>query len=69
MLYTKFKGHRPLGSDEESLYLLLYMGMVMCPGTFEIIFIPIISWGLHMKFGFNRSAVSEEKKFENVESE
>ena len=35
-------------------FTIIYMGMVMWPGTFEQIFIPHISWRLHMKFGFNR---------------
>ena len=34
-------------------FTIIYMGMVMWPGTFEQIFIPHISWRLHMKFGFN----------------
>ena len=34
-------------------FTIIYKGMVMWPGTFEQIFIPHISWRLHMKFGFN----------------
>ena len=33
---------------------IMYKGMVMWPGTSEQIFIPHISWKLHMKFDFNR---------------
>ena len=55
MLYTKFQGHRPLGSEEEDfLCFSPYVDMVMLPGTFEQIFIPHIPLRLHMKFGFNR---------------
>ena len=35
-------------------FTIIYMFMVMWPGTFEQIFIPHISWRLHMKFGFNQ---------------
>ena len=35
-------------------FIIIYMGMVMWPGTFEQIFIPHISWRLYMKFGFKR---------------
>ena len=35
-------------------FTIIYMGMVMWPGTFEQIFIPHILWRRHMKFGFNR---------------
>ena len=45
MLYTKFQGHRLLGSEEEDfLSFSPYMVMVMRPGTFEQIFIPHIPW-------------------------
>ena len=55
MLYTKFQGHRPLGSKEEDLLSFLpYMGMVIWHGTFEQIFIPHIPLRRHTKFGFNR---------------
>ena len=55
ILYTKFQGHRPLGSEEEDILSFSpYMGMVMSPGTVEQIFLPHIPWRLHMKFGFNR---------------
>ena len=35
-------------------FTIIYMGMVMWPGTFEQIFIPHVSWRLNMKFGFNQ---------------
>ena len=35
-------------------FTIIYMGMVMWPGAFEQIFIPHISWRLHIKFDFNR---------------
>ena len=55
MLYTKFQGHQPLGSEEEEFWSFSsYMGMLMWPGTFEQIFIPHIPWRLVMKVGFNR---------------
>ena len=54
MLYTKCQGHRPLGSEEDVLNVLPYMGMVMCSGSFEHIYISHIPWRLHMKFSFNR---------------
>ena len=56
MLYTKFQGHRSLGSEE---------------GDFLTNFHRNIPCRLNMKFGFNRPSecLFEEKKFENVESE
>ena len=66
MLYTKFQGHRPIDSEEEDFWSFSpNMGMVMWPGPFEQIFIPHIPWRL-TSIGI---AVSEQKKFENVESE
>ena len=70
MVYTKFQGHRSLGSEEEDfLSLSPYMAMVM--------------WLEHLnKYSFSTShggsvwnlaliglALFEQKKFENVESE
>ena len=74
MLYTKFQGHRPLGSEEGDFWKFLqYMGLeaisVIWRGTFKHILILINPWRLNMKFGFYRPSVFEEKKFENVESE
>ena len=45
MLYTKFQGNQPVGSEEGDIWRFLpYMGLDailgMWPGTFEHIFIP-----------------------------
>ena len=50
MLYTKFQCHRPLGSEKGDFWRFLqYMDLeailVMWPGTFEQIFIPISHGG------------------------
>ena len=70
LLHTKFQGHRPLGSEEtDFLSFSPYMGIAMWPGTFKQIFIPHIPWRRHMKLASIGLAVSEQKKFETVESE
>ena len=40
--------------------------LVMLHKPFKLTF---IQWRLHMEFGFNRPRVSNEKKFEHVETE
>ena len=74
MLHTKFQGHQPLGFREEDFWMfLLYMGMVaslvMWPGPFEQSFIPLSHGGSTWNVASIGIAVSQEKKFENVESE
>ena len=57
MLHSMFQGHRSIGSGEDFLRLLQFMGMaatlVMCPGPFNNFHSPD-PWRLHMKFGYNR---------------
>ena len=68
MLYTKFQGHLPFGSREEYFNVFIiyghggYLGHVI---KFEQNFVPPSQGGL-ASIG---SAVIQEKKFENIESE
>ena len=73
MLYNKFQGHRPLGSTEGDFWRFLqYMGLeailVMWPGIFEKIFIPISHGGTIWNLALT-GLVFFEEKFENVEAE
>ena len=72
MLHTMFQGHRSFGSGEEDFSRVFpiygrggHLGHVnQTPG---INFSSPIPLRLHMKFGFNRPVVSEEKMFENLD--
>ena len=68
MLYTKFQGHRSIGSGEEDFIRFLpYMDMaamlVMWPNSFEFIFIPILLQALIWTLVPNRPTVFEKNKF------
>ena len=72
MLYTKFQGHRSIGSGEEDfLRFLPYMGMaailVMWPEPFEQLFVPPIPGGYIWNLVTIGPVVSEEKSFEIVD--
>ena len=72
MLHTKFQGHRSIGSGEEDfLRFLPYMGMaamlVMWPGPFEQLFVPLIPGGYIWNLVTIGPVVSEEKSFEIVD--
>ena len=75
MLYIKFQGHQPLGSDEGDFWRIfpskdLEAILVMWPPNIWINFHPNIPWRLHMNFGFKWPNVFlRKKKYENVESE
>ena len=73
MLYTKFQGHRALGSEEDFWRFLRYMGLeailVMWPRTVEQIFIPTSHGGSIWNLASNGLVFLEEKRLENVESE
>ena len=53
MLYTKFQRHRPLGSEEDFIFLDIY-GYGHMTWNFEQLFTPHTPWRLHMKFCFNQ---------------
>ena len=61
MLYTKFQGHQPLGSEERDFWRFLpyrygsYLGHVT--RNIWTNFQPNIPWRLPMKFGFKRPSV------------
>ena len=72
MLHTKFQGHWSIGSGEEDfLRFLPYMGMaailVMWPGPFEQILVPLIPGGYIWNLVTIGPVVSEEKSFEIVD--
>ena len=74
MLYTKFQGHQPLGSEEGDFWSFLpYVGLkailVMWPGTFEPIFMPTSHGGPIWNLASKGLVFFEEKKFENVLSD
>ena len=72
MLYTKFQGHRPLGSEGDIwtfYHIRAWKPSWSCDPEHWINFHPNIPWRLNMKSGFNQPSIFEEKKFENVESE
>ena len=61
MLYTKFQGHRPLGSEEEDFWRFLpYMGLDAI-GTFEQIFIPTSHGGSIWNLASNGLVYFEEE--------
>ena len=71
MLHTKFQGQRSIGSEEDFLRFLPYMGMaailVMWPGPFEQFFVPPIPGGYRWNLVTIGPVVSEEKSFEIVD--
>ena len=74
MLHTKSQGHRSIGSGEEDFLkkiFLPYMGMaailVMWPGPFEQVFVPLIPGGYIWNLVTIGPVVSEEKSFEIVD--
>ena len=66
MLHTKFQVHQPVSSWEDFESLLAYMGMAAILVMWQKPYASI-PWRLRMKYGFNRTSVFEEKKFENVD--
>ena len=71
MLHTKFQGHRSIGSGEDFLRFLPYMGMaamlVMWPRPFEQLFFPKGPGGCIWNLVAIGPVVSEEKSFEIVD--
>ena len=67
MLHTKFQGHRSIGSGEDFLRFLAYMGMaailVMWPKSFVFIFIRILLQAFIWTLVPNRPTVFEKNKF------
>ena len=74
MLFTKFQGHRALGSGRKRFFKGFF---IYGPGghlghvtrNIWTNFHSQHPWRLHKKFGFNSLVVFEEEKFENVEFE
>ena len=71
MLYTKFQGHWPLGSEEEDFFKVFYhIWAWSCDLEHLNKFSFLTSHGGSIcNLASVRLAVSEQKKFENVESE
>ena len=71
MLHTKFQGHWSIGSGEDFLRFLPYMGMaamlVMWPRPFEQFFFPKVPGGCVWNLVAIGLVVSEEKSFEIVD--
>ena len=68
MLHTKFQGHRSIGSGEDFLRFLPYMGMAaMWPILFEQLFFPKGPGGCIWNLVAIGPVVSEEKLFEIVD--
>ena len=68
MLHTNFQDHRPFGSGEDDfLWFLPYIGvaanLVMWPGPFEQIFVPLSHGGAIWNLTLTGQAVSAEKMF------
>ena len=72
MLHTKFQGHQSIGSGEDFLRFLTYMGMaaiwVMWPTPFEQFFFPKRPGGSIWNLVTIGPVVSEEKSFEIVDA-
>ena len=71
MLHTKFQGHQSIGSEEDFLRFLPYMGMVAIvvkwPGLFKQLFVPSIPGGYIWNLVTIGPVVSEKKSFEIVD--
>ena len=64
MLYTKFRGNRPAGSEEEDfLRILPYVGMVMGPASCHQVFISLYLKAFIKSFVQIDKVVSEKIRF------